>query len=720
MREAQLKALADLQEQSETGLSVEDRSARNELQRDMAAQSQAEQKSILSNMAQRGALDSGAQLAAQLSSQQAGAQRGAEAADRLASDASSGRKQALAQASNLAGNMEGAQFGRQAQQAQARDIINKFNVSNRQNVQAQNLASRQAMENQRAATANQQQMHNKALQQQQFQNQMTKASGQTGQMQAQAGQLAQTGAGKQQAAAGGLGDIANLASAGAALYTASDKRVKENIQPASHELQNLLDKLTASKYNYKAGKDLPEGEQVGVMAQDLEKSPLGAQFVEEAEDGTKMVNYGAMGSTQMAALADKVKGNSMVDLKSLLGMLKAKQPDRNVIGGDADLAAQAMSLEDEEARTAAQDAIVPTVDSAEPQKLKQDIVNKELNSEVASPNAAADSGLEQPQPKSLQDLMSSYLGGREGHAAELKTARDSDAKMNAALGMGQALANLGQSHIGARSGHTTKTKFDKPGIDTSSRIKDDRSTELKELLTAKKLQDVLKDDKGLSEYQKATLGLKGRALDLKEKAAEGKGKTAKTTSVFNKEKMKAFGKGAAEFYQMTRPQLLANLPKIDSAIELLGKDKDLTGGLVNRSIGDVALKLRDPKAYIVQQSMQSAITDTLRPTLGAQFTEKEGERIMNLTFDPAVSTTENAKRAKALQKVIRDKVKFSEDLYAHLDEHGDDKGFDYKSYGMTKGTEEAKDAPAGQVRRKMKDGRIAIFDEATKDFIKYE
>jgi len=301
MREAQLRALADMQEQSETGLSVEDRSARNELQRDMAAQSQAEQKSILSGMAQRGTLDSGASLAAQLGSQQAGAQRGAEAADRLAADASSGRKQALMNASNLAGNMEGADFGRQAQQAQAKDIINRFNVSNRQNVSAQNIASRQALENQRAATANQQQMHNKALQQQQFQNQMQKTAGQTGQYNKQADTAASSAQAKAQAGSDMMG---SMIGAGATMYAASDKRVKENIQPASHELQNLLDKLTASKYNYKAGKGLPDGEQVGVMAQDLEKSPLGAQFVEEAEDGTKMVNYGAMGSTQLAALAD--------------------------------------------------------------------------------------------------------------------------------------------------------------------------------------------------------------------------------------------------------------------------------------------------------------------------------------------------------------------------------------------------------------------------------
>jgi len=305
MREAQLAALASLQEEGVTGLSVEDRFAADELRRGADAQAQAEQKAILSGMAQRGTLDSGAQLAAQLGAQQAGAQRRAEGSGRLAADASARRKQALLQSANVASGMEGAEFGRKSQQAQASDIINKFNVSNRQNIAAQNMAARQQSENQRAALANQQQMHNKALIQQEFQNQQSKLAGQTGQMQSQAAQLGKTGATMQQGAASGLGDVAKLASAGASLATTfSDVRLKEDIKPASNDLQDLLDKLSASKYTYKDDMGLPEGEQLGVMAQDLEKSELGEQFVEEDANGNKMVDYGKMGSTQMAALAD--------------------------------------------------------------------------------------------------------------------------------------------------------------------------------------------------------------------------------------------------------------------------------------------------------------------------------------------------------------------------------------------------------------------------------
>lgn len=305
MREAQLKALAGLQEEVDAGgIGAEDRAVMNELRRDADARSQSEQASILDSMAQRGALDSGAQLAAQLGAQQGSAQRRAESAENEAARMAAGRKQAMMQAANMSSGMEAADFGRQAQQAQAKDIINKFNVSNRQNVAAQNLAQRQAIENQRAATANQQQMHNKALQQQNFQNKIQKAGGQATQMQNQAGQLAQTGNSMQQGAAGQLGDLVTAGAAGAKLVAASDKRVKENITPATNDLQDLLDKLNASKYNYKDGKGLPVGEQIGVMAQDLEKSNIGKEFVEESEDGTKMVDYAKTLPTQLAAIAD--------------------------------------------------------------------------------------------------------------------------------------------------------------------------------------------------------------------------------------------------------------------------------------------------------------------------------------------------------------------------------------------------------------------------------
>lgn len=81
-----------------------------------------------------------------------------------------------------------------------------------------------------------------------------------------------------------------------AAMAASDVNVKKNIEPGSEETKNFLDlqyrkmmnELTPYSYDYKDDK-YGSGPQLGVMAQDLEKSPIGKQMVGESKDGTKMI-----------------------------------------------------------------------------------------------------------------------------------------------------------------------------------------------------------------------------------------------------------------------------------------------------------------------------------------------------------------------------------------------------------------------------------------------
>ena len=175
LRQAQMDALRRLQEEGEVGITPEERAQRNAMLRESAAQNQAQQKQILQSMAQRGNLDSGASLIAQL---QANAQQGADArrqSEQMAADVAGRRRQALMQAGSMAGGMSAEDFRRQATAASAQDEIARFNAAQRANVQQQNLAARQAIENQKAALANQQQIYNKELLQQYYQNQMDKA-----------------------------------------------------------------------------------------------------------------------------------------------------------------------------------------------------------------------------------------------------------------------------------------------------------------------------------------------------------------------------------------------------------------------------------------------------------------------------------------------------------------------------------------------------------------
>ena len=86
------------------------------------------------------------------------------------------------------------------------------------------------------------------------------------------------------------------------LNAASDINSKQNIQSGEAELQDFLNNLNAYSYEYKDPK-YGEGRRISPMAQEIEKSPLGAQAISTNEEGYKIVDYGKLMGTQLAALA---------------------------------------------------------------------------------------------------------------------------------------------------------------------------------------------------------------------------------------------------------------------------------------------------------------------------------------------------------------------------------------------------------------------------------
>jgi len=106
--------------------------------------------------------------------------------------------------------------------------------------------------------------------------------------------------------------------AGGILGAFSDINVKENIEEATEEdIQHMLDNLDPYKYTYK-NSNHGEGEQVSVMAQDLEKSKLGSTMVVETPEG-KMVNYGKGFGIMLASQAYLNK--QLKEIKQALGAI---------------------------------------------------------------------------------------------------------------------------------------------------------------------------------------------------------------------------------------------------------------------------------------------------------------------------------------------------------------------------------------------------------------
>lgn len=93
---------------------------------------------------------------------------------------------------------------------------------------------------------------------------------------------------------------AGLAMSGLSLL--SDKNAKSSPKDGGDDLRGFLDALQAYSYKYKEPQKHGGGEQIGVMAQDLEKHPIGKSLVVDTPEG-KMVNYGKSGGVLLASQA---------------------------------------------------------------------------------------------------------------------------------------------------------------------------------------------------------------------------------------------------------------------------------------------------------------------------------------------------------------------------------------------------------------------------------
>jgi hypothetical protein len=295
LKEAQMSALAGMQDMAENkGLTAADKAQLADIALQEETAQRGSREAILQGARSRGVGGSGLEMLANLQNQQESASRSSQRDTQVAGMAQQRAMEALQNAGPMGGQMRGQAFGEESAKAQASDAIAKFNAANRQQLeqsnvasrnaaQAQNLSERQRQSDANTAIANQQRQYNQNLPQQQYQNQLALASGKSGAQ----GNLSQF---YNQQAQTGMGGLSGLASAGALMYMASDKNVKQDVQQAPDEVDSFLNDLTGYKYSYKDPEKYGQGERLGVMAQDMEKSNLGSQSVEEGQDGVKMIN----------------------------------------------------------------------------------------------------------------------------------------------------------------------------------------------------------------------------------------------------------------------------------------------------------------------------------------------------------------------------------------------------------------------------------------------
>lgn len=151
--EAQRSVFDRLEQMSREGLTFEDMMAQEKALRTSARNTEAGRQRIAQDMAARGTLDSGAQLAMQLQNQQQGAEGDRDIAMQTAANAQKRMYEAMMNKGQLAGDMRNQSFNEQSQIAQARDAVQRYNSGARQNAAAGNIQNQQWQYGQRANLA---------------------------------------------------------------------------------------------------------------------------------------------------------------------------------------------------------------------------------------------------------------------------------------------------------------------------------------------------------------------------------------------------------------------------------------------------------------------------------------------------------------------------------------------------------------------------------------
>jgi len=272
---AQNTAMSSLSDMAtNSGLTPAEQARLQQVQQAAKVTEQGQRGAIDQSSQARGLINSGSALAAKLMGTQGNANGANAMGTELAGQAGTRQANAATALGNLGTSVGGQRFNEGAMKASAADTINAYNNQ----------------------IANEQQMYNtQQLPQQNFANQMQLRG-------VRANLLENKGAAQAAESAQNTQNLVRGATAGMNLLF-SDKRLKSKIKDAGPKLSKILDSVKPKSFDYRAPSAPSEdGPQVGVLAQDLEKTPEGKGMVEETPMG-KAVNGPKMAAVALAASA---------------------------------------------------------------------------------------------------------------------------------------------------------------------------------------------------------------------------------------------------------------------------------------------------------------------------------------------------------------------------------------------------------------------------------
>ena len=188
---------------------------------------------------------------------------------------------------------------------------------------------------------------------------------------------------------------------------------------------------------------------------------------------------------------------------------------------------------------------------------------------------------------------------------------------------------------------------------------------------------------GIAEPIKTSQGeqLRGKAKKVKTEELELSEGQKATDKAFAKEYVEFKAKGGYADSQKQISQLKGvrdELLKITS-----GESKKNLSGPGFGFVPDKIIAFTNPEALSTKQRVEEVVQRNLRLILGAQFTEKEGERLIARAYDERLSEAENAKRLNALIDQMERAARSKESAAKYFEKEGTLRGWKGKEYTLS-------------------------------------
>lgn len=177
--------------------------------------------------------------------------------------------------------------------------------------------------------------------------------------------------------------------------------------------------------------------------------------------------------------------------------------------------------------------------------------------------------------------------------------------------------------------------------------------------------------------------LEGQSPELAFAIAESKRKGGSPAgldlSPLELERDKKLASELVEFERGGFAQVESNLDKLDQVISQLESTQNLTGPVIG-NVPTVLKAFTNPESVGVEDDIRSIIFQSLRETLGAQFTEREGDRLVAASFNPLLSEEINAVRLKRLRTETARSAQAKLDMIKYFDKNKTLRGYTGKVF----------------------------------------